>query len=255
MKIVRLLLVFILVEKAAGAPNPEPRYDVFAKMLMPLASVFAQKPRLPNRALACTLRLEQMTDLAPELAGARAEIAVQYPDKLRVRGPVLGLEVTVARDGEELWAHPGARLAELLPAKPQPRRKKKELRLGPLELPFPEKQLVFLPALFEVRDVATETLDGESCRVLDVRLMPELEKKLEARGWVARVWIRGDYKPARLTLARPGWNAVVRVENMTLAKALPDTEWRPAAAQAEDVLRLNATQYRQLLDALVGVRP
>ncbi len=49
--------------------------------------------------------------------------------------------------------------------------------LGPLVLPVPQKELVFLPVLFQVADKGTEKVIGEPCRVLDVQLMPQLAKE------------------------------------------------------------------------------
>ena len=218
---------------------------------MPFANVFAKETKNPNRAMLLTARLERMTGLPPALVGTRAEIAVQYPDKLRLRAPVLGEELTICRRGQEVWVWPGAKAAALIEAagklpKPDP-----QAQLAPFQLPVPEKQLALLAMLFQVKDVGAEALDGEPCRVLDLFLMPELAKSLREKDWAARVWVRGDGRPARLSVARAGWQMAVRFERLEFSKALPPETWQPTAGQAGDVLRLDAARYGQLLEALV----
>ena len=254
MNFIRLVLATVLFAAPAAARAEENRYDLLGRLLMPFVSVFAKTTTNPNRALVLTARLEQMTDVPPDLIGSKAELAVQYPDKLRLHLPVLGEDVTICRNGEELWAYPGSKVEALLAVAsaakklPKPDRK---FRLEPFQLPIPEKQFVFLPVLFQVKDIGSESLDGEPCRVLDLFLMPELAKSLKAQGWAARVWARSDAKPARLSVAKPGWNLVVRFEQVEFAPKLPDSTWEPTSEQAADVLKLDPVRYQQLLGALV----
>ena len=254
MKNVRLILLAALLALVPAARAEENRYDVLGKALLPFANVFAKNAKNPNRALLLTGRLELMTGLPPALLGSRAELALQYPDKLRLRAPVLGEEVTICRRGQEVWVYPGAKVAALLEVaralKKLPKANPKA-QLAPFALPIPEKQLALLPALFQVKDVGAEPLDGEPCRVLDLFLLPELAKSLKTKDWAARVWVRGDSKPARLSVARTGWQIAVRFERVEFSKTLPPETWDPTAEQAGDVLQLDAARYEQLLGALV----
>ena len=254
MKIFRFVLLAALLTPSALLRAEENRYDVLGKLLMPFANVFAKSTKNPHRAMLLTGRLELMTGLPPALAGARAELALQYPDKLRLRAPVLGEELTICRHGQEVWVYPGAKAAALLDAatagkklpKPDPK-----AQLPPFALPIPEKQLALLPILFQVKDVGAESLDGEPCRVLDLYLRPVLARSRREKDSAARVWVRGDGKPARLSVARTGWQLAVRFERVEFFKTLPAETWRPTADQAADVLQLDAARYGQLLGALV----
>ena len=253
-KFFRLVLLAALLTPSALLRAEENRYDVLARALMPFANVFAKNTKNPNRAMRLTGRLELMTGLPPALLGARAELALQYPDKLRLRAPVLGEELTICRHGQEVWVHPGTKAAALLEAatagkklpKPDPK-----AQLPPFALPIPERQLALLPILFQVKDVGAESLDGELCRVLDLFLMPELARSLREKDSAARVWVRGDGTPARLSVARTGWQIAVRFERVEFSKTLPPETWQPTAGQAADVLQLDAARYEQLLGALV----
>lgn len=218
-------------------------------MLMPFVQVLAKNASGPNRALQLTGRLEQMTGVPAELLGGGAELAIEYPDKLRLRAPVLGEMVTICRRGDELWAHPASKLEPRLPEASE--KKKRKARLEKFALPIPEKQLIFLPALFQIKDVGSETLDGESCRVLDLFLMPEAARALKAEDWAARVWARPDGKPARLSVAKKDWNIVARFERVEFSPEMPESTWHPTPEQAGDVLVLDPARYQRLLGALL----
>lgn len=249
-KLVRLLALALLLA-APAARAAENKYDVMARVLMPFAQLLAEHSRSAQRAVQLTARLESMTDLPPALAGARAELALEYPDKLRLRAPVLGEMLTICRDGQRLWVTPGRRAAELLatataqkklpPADPK-------ARLAPFRLPVPEKQLVFLPALFRVGDAGAEAIDGETCRVLDLQLVPEVEQSLSGEPWNARVWVRENGTPARLLVQWPERAITVRFERVEFSKSLAPATWQPDDA---DVLKLTPAQYFRLVSALV----
>jgi hypothetical protein len=245
-------LVFLLV-LAIGVRAEENRYDAFSKTILPFLSVFAKDRKSEDRAFTLKVRIEQASDLPAELAGASAEIAVQVPDKVRLHGPLLGETFTLVRDGEKIWIAPGAKARTLLDAAvagkelPPPEKKTK---LGDFKLPFPERQLIFLAALFTLKDLGTETLDGVECRAMDVALMPELASSLKTEGWASRLWIRPDHTPARLTLARKGWHIVLRFDDVQFAKELPEKTWKPASG--EDVLELNPKEYSRFLRAIGG---
>ena len=180
MKFLHLLLAATLLA-APAARAGENRYDILGKLLAPFINVLAKNTKNPHRAMALAARLERLTGAPPELAGTRVELSLQYPDRLLIHGPILGENLTLCRDRQQVWVTPGAKVQALLDlaatqkklAKPDP-----AAQLEPFQLPVPEKQLVFLPVLFQVKDAGSETVDGEACRVLDLGLMPELERSL-----------------------------------------------------------------------------
>jgi len=242
-----------LLAFAFAAPAAEHRYDAFAKCVLPFLNVFAKERKTDEQAFALKVRIEQGSDIPKEFLNAPAEIALQVPDKLRLRGPLRGETITLMRVGQTLSAQPGATARALLDAAtagkslPPP---EKGFELGDFKLPFPEKELVFLATIFDVKDLGSELLDGVECRVLDVKLMPELAAELDGPPWIARLWISPDHKPARLSLARKGWHLVLRFDEVQFAKALPPETWQPG----EDALKLRAKDYSRFLRAIGGAK-
>jgi len=251
----RFLLLAALVLAPCEVRSAENRYDLLGKVLMPFAQLFAKETSNPNRALKLELKIESMSALPSEWAGAHAQIFVEYPDKLRLLGPILGEEITICRKGQELWAYPGKKIesliAEATANKSLPPLDKK-FRLEPFRLPVPEKQLVFAAVLFQVSESAPENVSGQSCRVLELKLMPELARALEATEWSARLWVRADYRPVRLVVMRPGWQAAVRIDEAQFSRALPEQTWEPSAEQTDDVLKISPARYQQLLKMIGG---
>src|SRR5689334_15009663 len=107
--------VALLATPSARAAE-ENRYDLLSKMLLPFLNVVVKNTSNPNRAMQLTATLEQMTNVPPAFIGAKAELAMQYPDKVRLRGPVFGEDITICRQGEKVWAYPASKLQPLLDA-------------------------------------------------------------------------------------------------------------------------------------------
>jgi hypothetical protein len=160
--------------------------------------------------------------------------------------------LTVCRDGDALWATPGSKIQYLLEqvtaAVSEKKKKKRESEgaklLGPMVLPVPRKDLVFLPILFQVADAGNETVGGAPCRVLDVQLMPQLAKGLHAEDWTGRMWVGADYRIARVALKGPDWSGTVAIDKLAFSPDLPEATFQP---QGTDVLRLTTGQFTELL--------
>ncbi len=244
----RVFATFVFSTPLARAlENP---YDVLGKTLAPFVNLVAKNSHDPNRALSMQLRVIEATKLSPALVGTSASVDLEYPDKLRLRAPLLGEAVTIGREGQNLWAMPGAKIEALIAQADLPEPPKK-YRLTDWALPIPEQQLVFLPVLFHVEDAGEQMIGGENCRVLDVRLMPELAHALKAEAWSARLWVRADYKPAKLDLTQPHWHGVFAFEKVLFAPTLPPETWLPPAGE-NDVMKLRPQVFKQLLDSAFG---
>lgn len=253
-KFIRLPFFVVFLIASTALSEEENRYNVLGRLISPFVSVFAKAAKPKNRAFTLTAKLEMMTDLPPAFANSTADLALQYPDKIKLHAPLLGDEITLCRNGQDLWAYPGAKVDALLKdgalGKKLPPAESNG-PLGPFELPIPEKEIVLIPVIFKVKDVGVETVDDARCRVLDLYLMPELAHSLKAEGWASRVWVRDDGAPARISFAKPGWQIAVRFQHVEFSPKLPPQTWQPTAEQAGDILKLDPARFRQLLGGIV----
>ncbi len=193
-----------------------------------------------------------MTGLPRELAGSKAFLALQAPDKLRVSGPVFGHEITIGRQGQALWVSPKTQVEPLLESAAKAGRlpaPDSKYRLGDFNLPFTDKHLAFLPALFQVREYAAEPVDGVDCRVLEVELLEEVGKMLGGN-WKLLIWVDPRQKPVRIQLERKDFEALFRVDRLEFSSGLPKETWQ----ETGDFLSLDPSRYGQMLDILVGGR-
>jgi len=245
------LAALALAGRVEAQENP---YDVLGKALMPIANVFARDAsgQATVHALVLDAHLVEASKLPPELQGQAVHLALMTPDAVLVQAPIAGEILTVCRDGDSLWATPGSKIQSLLePATADESEKKKKKRqseaakmMGPLELPVPQKDLVFLPVLFQVADAGEEAVAGAPCRVLDVQVMPELAKKLHAEDWTARLWVGADYGIVRIALTGPDWSGTVAIDKLAFPAELPDATFQP---QGTDVLTLTPEQFLELI--------
>ncbi|MDP9292762.1 MAG: hypothetical protein M3O82_10435 [Verrucomicrobiota bacterium] len=252
MKFARFISLALLLGTAtssfAARENP---YDVFWQALAPYANLIAKETKSPNPNRAVTAELT-LADMPPEAHWVVAEnekvhIALQYPDKLRVSSAIAGEEVTIARNGGELWATPGEKISALIDLAAPPAKTKKKDKLENFELPFSEKALVFLPALFNVADAGDAQVGDAQCRVLDVKLMPELARATHSEGWSARVWIRSDHSLAKLQLNDGERRYSAFADRVVFATSLPPETWQP---EGSDVMRLSPSRFKQALSLI-----
>jgi len=246
--IVSLLVPALYAQQGPPRDNP---YDVIGKVFSPFWSVLLADTKSPNKACTMTLEMVEVSGRLPkQMAGASLQAAVQFPDKVKLQAPVLGEEITVCRNGDKVWAYPGAKVEFLLKrfkGKPPPTKKKNT----PLYLPITPQQAIFLPALFTVTrpDVAeVQNLNGEECRVISAGLMPELARSAKAEGFRAKMWVAPGYAPRRVEIAQPDFTAVTEIKDLRFSPSLPASTWQPPA-DVTDIYWTNS----EMLDAVLFV--
>jgi hypothetical protein len=238
-----ILLLLLLCSSAAEAR--ENCYDVLAKTLAPFTAIFSTSKTNASHTVKAELSVMELTGLPQGFAGTRVSLALSPPDKIRVSSQFMDQPCSICRNGQEIWALPGTEIGAMLGQTPSSAPPKSNIKLPDLALPIPEKEFVFLPALFEVGDGGDEPVNDVACRVLDVKLMAELARSLNVTGWSARVWVNPAYKPVRVELNGPQWHGVINVEALDFPAALPADTWKPAPDET-DILRLNPNQILEL---------
>lgn len=223
-------------------------YDLFGKTITPFLNLVASESQNPNRALTAELTLARPAG-SKEMKNGDLHLAMEYPDKLRLRSAALGEELTVCRSGQEIWVTPGSVAEALIKTAGPLSKAQKKYRLGNFELPFPEQQLVFLPALFSISEAEDEVVEGAPCRVLEVTLMSQIAEAMGIEAWSARIWIREDHTPAKLQIANGQMRYSALVRSVKFTRTLPPETW---LASGDDVLRLTPGRYKQLLDQVLA---
>lgn len=245
------LAVSLSIAQAQQTPPRDNPYDVIGKVFSPFWSVLLADTKSPNKACTMTIEMTEVTGRLPkQMTGAALEAAVQFPDKVKLTAPVLGEEITVCRNGDKVWAYPGAKVEFLLnrfKGKPPPTKKNNT----PIYLPITPQQAIFLPALFTVAkaDIAEiQPLNGEDCRVITAGLMPELARAAKAEGFRARMWVAPGYFPRRVEIKQPDFTAVTDIKDLKFSPSLPASTWEPPAGET-DIYWTNS----EMLDAVLFV--
>jgi hypothetical protein len=251
-------VIFILFALAAvTAQARENAYDVLGKALVPFVKALVALPNMQSHAATATLTLDSATNLPAKEAGDTLQFALESPDKLVLRATLASQSVTVCRNGEKLWAWPGTQIQALIDAQKLPKADP-DYKLDEIRSPVTEKQLVWLPLLFHAEDAGDDAVNGENCMVLDVTLMPDLARAIKAEEYSMRLWVKADYKIAKIELRKSAdsshvdWKAEISVKGLEYPATLPPETWQPTQAESADVLQIKPAVYKQLLDAVAA---
>jgi hypothetical protein len=250
----QLLLVASALTAFSSVRASGNKYEVLARTIAPIVELFV--PSGPNKAARAEFTLEALTGAPSKVLGKSIRLAIQTPDRLSISGEIFNEEITLCRDQQRVWAAPGRSFrALLLSFGPLPR-PEPEFAMGKFGIPLPPAQITLLPALFIVQERAGEEVDGVPCRTLALKLMPEISRNLKIENWSAEMWITPDLKPARLRLARPGWEIVLGIREVQYLPGIPSSEWKPPAGET-DVFYFNAdrlSQFMQLIEQKLMLR-
>jgi outer membrane lipoprotein-sorting protein len=243
--ITSLGLALTLIAPSVCAQNseaPENRFELLAKAIAPVIALFTPGGSAGSHALNLQALVTEVSGLPAQISGAPVHIAFEFPDKLLVQFPTSSGTATVCRDRQRVWAFPARQFAPLV-EKVGTKNSKKPL--PPFQID--ETKAVLLPALFDVHDAGSVKVAEQSYRVLDVRLVPELETK-ELGGWPVRLWIRpDDHRVAQIELRAKDWTATLTIETLELAPTLPPSTWQPTPEQHDQVMAVPGKKIGSLL--------
>lgn len=243
----------LLAMPSAGSAAENP-YDLLSRTLQPMLDPFTASPRFGNRALTIKLRLAEVEGggSASLASGATLSIDLQVPDKARLRGSLGGAEAIVWRDGDRVRAWPAEVVRPLLEQLPDATGTR---NLPALILPLTNQQIVFAPALFRVADKGGTEFRGESCRLLQLALIPEISDALGVGQWIVQASIlTPEAVPARIQAIGPGWKGDIHVDALQLHPSLPDATWKPTDETAANAIDVPPAKLAALVEMLVGMR-
>lgn len=246
MKAILVLVTSILLLNSTGAnasPASSPEQDTQAALL-PFLDALASPPSGTAHAFQIRGRVEAVAGISFPKEQPQFELAVEAPGRMRLQFPIGQTLVVACRNGQRLWASPGAQIQALLSALPA---SGKNVSLVPIQIPFSGKQLEILPALLQILPKGDSPLDGTPCRVVDIRILPQIAMLLppDLDGWALRMWISQQNRPVRLGVQRPGGSAVIRVDDVQFAATLPAELWQAP----DDAVEIPAAKLQALLNS------
>lgn len=249
MRLVKSSLLLAAVMAGNAALAAENRYDLFARALAPAIALFAKDTQNDGSALSLELTLQSVkkeglpsafTELVAGKTGAPGTIKVvlQPPDRMLLEIPFQGMALRLCRDRQQIWAAPKPVMEALAVSTGYDLNapKKRGAQLAPLRLPYSKKQLVLLPALFQVED-AGESPEG---RVLEVRLLAEAGQA--AGQWRMLLTIGAEGKPVRFKLTGPDTELDLQIGRFEISKVSPEI-WAGG-----EVVHLEAAQFIELFE-------
>ncbi len=258
----RFLLLGVLLwpetVPAADAPTPAPAgaeasaRAVLRKAIEPVVSLFAHTADGPNHAWTLRLRLAESNIHPPELQGSTFVVRMLTApgDKVLFQYPALGTTLTICRQGQNTWASPAARLGPILQkveATPPTAADRKPL--ASLRMPVPEALFWVGFYLTGLKDLGNRSVDGVTCRVMDVD-PPDDSGKVSAANYT-RVFIRPDTGQfVRFERKHGPDHSTYIVDQSRISATLPDSDFQPTAAQRADLLEVPAERFRAFMKAV-----
>jgi len=208
----------------------------------------------PVRTVTTRVRLVKAEGLPKELAGKSAEVAYQWPDKLRVSAEVGSDVYAVGRDGQEIWVYTPAKHFGVIGSPDVPMFAATPGKVDDSKLPafhVPASRLEIAMALMMVQsDLAgSEKVAGADCRILRLTAVPRAARLLNLpAGGEVRMWVRdGDGLPARVAYSdERGVGVVAEFEQTKVEAAWPAERWKLNAAPGdhiEHVARAHLTRF------------
>jgi hypothetical protein len=243
-KVIRLICIAILCALhpvfAQPSDDTENRFEVLTKSIAPIIALLAPNGSNGNHAIDLEAAIVTSTGLPTELNGASVHVAFEFPDKLLVQFPTPRGPATICRDKQTVWAFPATQFGPLV--------EKVGIDISTKPLPpfqLEETKAILLPALFDVHDAGSVELNGETYRVLDVRVITSKKSKRNS-GWPVRLWIR-DHRVAQIELRSSDWSATLAVKKQEITSTLPESMWQPTPEQHDQVNAIPGDKIASLL--------
>lgn len=244
---------------AAGTNNPA---QLFVGAVNKLAASFALPTNGSAPVFSTTIKFRKAAGIPDPVAFKELEFVSQAPDHLRLTARADRDKVVVCRDGQQLsfylpdqkFALIGETNTPLFGAAPE---LKDATPMGPLKLGLPPEQLVMLPLLADLEELAGESVGGERCNVIKVTMKPEAVESLKLPRGTLQLWLReSDTFPLRLAY-REGSSVDVDLEfvHPQFRPADSGGDWKVHPREGdrvETVARAHLTRFVSVTVASLG---
>lgn len=251
----RLRIVFLVLLAACSATAEQTLTPmaIFARTLSNVVEIIQPSSDEPTHTFTTRLKFSKAEGISEKYAGSTIELAVQAPDRLLISAKVGEQPYSVARNGQQLWAHVPEKRFAVVGEPGQPRflsapEKKDESKLGPLRLPLPREQIALLPFLMDIKAQPAEKIHGADCDVLDVQAKPEALKVLDIPKGAFKLWVRrGDFLPARIAYKEGSLDIAVDLLESRFAQPWAADKWTLQTAKSDQLEKTAISHLNKFL--------
>ena len=240
--------------------SPPTAREILSRAIFTWANLIDNADGAVPRTLSANIILAKSDGLPTEAAGMKIDMAFQAPDRLHISASTPDNAISAGRNGQILWVHePKLKFAvlgqagvPLFHAEPD---KLDDTQLPPFALPISRLKLSMLTLTLDVQKEPDETIDGNPCDVLNIRMMPEASELLGVSSGDVRLWIRrSDQLPVRITYIDPG-RADVRIDvtDAKFSQPWESGKWDLQANAGDDVKTVALGHLTRFLDVLPHV--
>jgi len=270
MKLFRVLFLAAFASAAVVLPAAEERPPSVATLLSPQQQLFSDgitnllgllEVTSPRRTARTTLEVLKSDGLPKYFAGAKLELAISPPDRIRLTTLVDKARFVLGRHGDEAWIWTEQKQFGVVGAPGIPRFSARpgsidETELAPLALPLPREQLALLPALCEVQELEQAEVDGAACRVLRATALPTARAMFRAVANAAvTVWLRtSDRMPVQLGYTDGhGCDVLIALRDLQTDARCPDEDWDIPASAGAKVERVALSHVANFAEGAVSI--
>ncbi|MCP5524489.1 MAG: hypothetical protein H7A46_23415 [Verrucomicrobiales bacterium] len=239
---------------AATAP------ELLATTLTRLANLIEPPAGADPQTLSCSVRVVEAEGKLDELAGQRAGLAFQAPDRARLSVHVDGRTFVVGRNRGELWItapekHFGVLGSPEVPRFLGKRDTVEDTKLPPFKLPFDRRQLLLLPLACEVTALGAGEVAGQPCSVVQLTPRPAAASMIDLPAGECRLWIRdSDSLPVRIAVKDDDGHALtVEFDDLRLDPAHADAVWEPSLPEGSHLERVALAHLVRFLPAAISI--
>lgn len=251
--LMRALFVFCWLAGSVHAQEQPTPQAIFAAALSNIVAIIEPPGDSALRTFTTRLQVTKGEGVSSKFLNSTLDLAFQAPDRLLASAKTGEDAYTMARNGQQLWAHVPRKNFGVVGESGRARflstpHRRDDSTLGPLRLPVPREQIALFPFLMQIEAMPPQQLDGVECDVLHVRPRPEALKLLALPPGLFQLWIRrADSLPGRIAYSDGGVQIVVDLLDSRFDPPWPASKWELRADKSDHVEQTALSHLRRFL--------
>lgn len=239
---------------AAEKPTAD---ELFARGLARLAAVFDAEPAEPIE-FRTTLEVTRGEGLPKAVQELKVDLAIATPDRLQISTAIGKERVSFGRVGQELWVHQPGKNFAVRGVSGIPRFKADpatidDTELAPLGVDIDKDLIERLPRMFRAQLGKRAVIDGEPCRYLIARPLPEARQSLHLPDMELTLALRDrDSIPTRIAYKSGKTDVEIALHQVRIGPPADESAWQLPATADTKVERVAISHLSQFVAAAVS---